>query len=117
MPRSTLCASPGRFEANDPRGVTFDDNGVPIYPDGKFDSIDNNDVTEKSWAGYLQANFEGDLGALPIRGNFGLRAIKTKVISNGFRGTLTATPAIGGGIHIDKQQRYAGTDQRRQLLH
>lgn len=88
------------LEASDPRGVTFDDNGVPIYPDGKFDSIDNNDVNEKSWAGYIQANFEGDLGALPVRGNFGLRAIKTKVLSNGFRGTLTATPAVGGGFTL-----------------
>lgn len=88
------------LEANDPRGVTFDKDGVPVYPDGRFNSIDNNDVSEKSWAAYLQANFEGDVGALPLRGNFGLRAIKTEVLSNGFRGALTATPATGGGFTL-----------------
>ncbi|APG61544.1 hypothetical protein LPB140_00310 [Sphingorhabdus lutea] len=88
------------LEANDPRGVTFDADGVPIYPDGKFDSIDNNDVNEKSWAGYLQANFEGNLGSMPIKGNFGLRAVKTDVLSKGFRGLLTATPAVGGGFTL-----------------
>lgn len=88
------------LEANDPKGITFDENGVPIYPDGKFDSIDNNDVNEKTWAGYLQANFEGDLGALPVRGNLGLRAVRTNVLSKGFRGTLTATPLVGGGFTI-----------------
>ncbi|WP_339826684.1 TonB-dependent receptor [uncultured Parasphingorhabdus sp.] len=88
------------LEANDPKGIAFDDNGVPIYPDGNFDAIANNDVNEKSWAGYLQANFEGDLGALPIRGNLGLRAVRTKVLSNGFRGALTATPLVGGGFSL-----------------
>lgn len=88
------------LEANDPKGITFDEDGVPIYPDGRFDSIDNNDVNEKTWAGYVQANLEGDLGALPVRGNLGLRAVRTKVFSKGFRGTLTATPLPDGGFTI-----------------
>lgn len=88
------------LEGLDPKGIAFGANGVPIYPDGRFDSIDNNDVNEKSWAGYLQANFEGDLGALPVRGNLGVRAVRTKVLSKGFRGTVTATPLAGGGFRI-----------------
>lgn len=88
------------LEANDPRGITFDSNGVPIYPDGRFDSIDNNDVTEQTWAGYLQANYDSTLGTIPVRGNFGLRVIRTEVTSNGFRGPLTVTPAPGGGFII-----------------
>ena len=88
------------LEASDPKGITFDKDGVPIYPDGSFDSIDNNDVNEKAWAGYIQANFESDLGSLPVRGNIGVRAVRTKVRSNGFRGTLTATPLAGGGFTI-----------------
>lgn len=88
------------LEANDPKGIAFDENGVPIYPDGNFDAIANNDVNEKSWAAYLQANFEGDAGSIPIRGNVGLRAVKTKVLSNGFRGTLVATPLVGGGFRL-----------------
>ena len=88
------------LEARDPKGIAFDEDGVPIYPDGRFDSIDNNDVNEKTWAGYLQANFAGDMGSLPVRGNVGLRALRTKVRSKGFRGTLTATPLAGGGFTI-----------------
>lgn len=89
------------LEANDPRGITFDDNGVPIYPDGRFDSIDNNDVTEQTWAGYLQADYDSTLGEIPVRGNFGLRVIKTSVTSRGFRGPLTVNPAPGGGFIIN----------------
>ncbi len=89
------------LEANDPRGITFDDNGVPIYPDGRFDSIDNNDVTEQTWAGYLQADYDSTLGEMPVRGNFGLRVIKTSVTSQGFRGPLTVSPAPGGGFIIN----------------
>lgn len=89
------------LEANDPRGITFDGNGVPIYPDGRFDSIDNNDVTEQTWAGYLQANYDSTLGTVPVRGNVGLRVVKTSVTSEGFRGPLTVSPAPGGGFIIN----------------
>ena len=79
------------LEATSPSGqITFDDNGIPIYPDGSVDSIANTDMEEVSWAGYLQANFDGELGSTPVSGNFGLRVVNTKVTSNGFRGTLTA---------------------------
>lgn len=88
------------LEANDPRGITFDRNGVPIYPDGRFDSIDNNDVTEQTWAGYLQANYDSTLGAIPVRGNLGMRVVRTSVTSEGFRGPLTVGPAPGGGFII-----------------
>ena len=95
----TLCLA-RTLEANDPRGIRFDGNGVPIYPDGRFDSIDNNDVTERTWAGYVQANYDSTLGAVPVRGNFGLRVIRTDVTSRGFRGPLTVGPAPGGGFII-----------------
>lgn len=79
------------LEANDPTGViTFDEGGIPSYPDGNFDSIQNSDVYEKTKAAYLQVNFDGQLGRLPVRGNAGLRVVKTDVRSSGFRGTLTA---------------------------
>ncbi len=79
------------LEANDPSGlIEFDENAVPIYPDGSFDSIQNSDVREKTKAVYLQANFDGDLGGLPVLGNFGVRVVETTVSSKGFRGALTA---------------------------
>ncbi len=86
------------FESVDQTGrVTFDEDGLPIFPDGSFDSISNNDVSEETWAGYVQANFDGDLGSLPVRGNLGVRVVRSDVESNSFRGTITATAAGAGG--------------------
>ncbi|VVT21126.1 TonB-dependent receptor [Erythrobacter sp. EC-HK427] len=78
------------LEANDPRGISFDSNGVPIYPGGDFDSIQNSNVSEKTLAAYIQANFDATLGSLPIRGNIGLRVVNTEVAATGFRGELSA---------------------------
>ena len=93
------------LEASNPSGtITFDENGVPSFPTGNFDSIQNNNVDEKTWAGYVQANFDSDLGALPLRGNVGLRVIKTKVDSSGFRGTLTSSTRPDGTLIITENQ-------------
>lgn len=79
------------LEREDPTGVLmFDEDGVPIAPSGDFDSIQNSDVNEKSWAGYVQANFDSAIGDTPIRGNLGMRVVRTDVTSKGFRGQLTA---------------------------
>ena len=91
------------LEATDPSGlITFNEDGVPNYPDGRFDSIQNSNVREKTWAGYIQANFDTDLGATPVRGNVGLRVVNTKVRSRGFRGTLSAVfdPVTGELLDI-----------------
>lgn len=73
------------LEREDPSGLEFDEDGVPIYPTGNFESAQNTDVTERSWAAYLQANFDSELGDIPVRGNVGLRVVKTSVRSIGFR--------------------------------
>lgn len=92
------------LEQLDPSGLSFDEDGVPIYPTGEFDSIQNSDVSERTWAGYVQANFDSDWGNTPIRGNFGLRVVHTEVESNGFRGTLTAEfdPVTGELLAINE---------------
>lgn len=92
------------LEANDASGlITFDEDGVPIYPDGTADSVQNNDVNEKTWAGYVQANFDGELGSTPIRGNLGLRVVKSKVRSIGLRTTLTSdVDAVTGVVTINE---------------
>ncbi|MCK0127355.1 TonB-dependent receptor [Erythrobacter sp. F6033] len=77
------------LEREDPRGLQFDEDGVPIYLTGDFDSIDNTDVEETSWAAYAQANFDGDLGSLPIRGNVGVRVVGTDITTRGFRADLS----------------------------
>jgi len=92
------------MEANDPKGVTFDDNGVPVYPTSDFVSVQNNDVNEKTLAAYVQANFDRDLGSLPVRGNVGLRVVNTKVRSLGYRTTLSTIPNGLGGFRIDEDQ-------------
>ena len=79
------------LEREDPTGaLQFDEDGVPIAPSGEFDSIQNSDVNEKTWAGYVQANFDSQFGDVPVRGNFGVRVVRTDVTSQGFRGQLTA---------------------------
>lgn len=76
------------LEREDPSGLEFDEDGVPIYPTGDFDSIQNTDLTERTWAGYVQADFDSSIGATPIRGNMGLRVVNTTVQSRGFRTSL-----------------------------
>lgn len=79
------------LDREEPTGVLqFDGDGVAIPPSGDFDSLQNSDVNEKTWAGYVQADFSGDLGSLPVRGNFGLRVVNSSVDSTGFRGELNA---------------------------
>ncbi|RJY10004.1 TonB-dependent receptor [Aurantiacibacter aquimixticola] len=76
------------LEREDPSGLSFDANGIPIFPSGDFDSVQNNDVDELTYAAYVQANFDGDLGNVPVRGNLGVRAVRTEVESTGFRTSL-----------------------------
>ena len=76
------------LEREDPSGLEFDADGNVIFPTGEFDSIQNTDVTERSWAGYVQANFDTEFGAMPVRGNVGVRVVNTSVRSRGFRTAL-----------------------------
>jgi len=41
-------------------------------------------VQEKDAGGYVQADFDSTLGNLPVRGNFGVRYVRTEQWSNGF---------------------------------
>jgi TonB-dependent receptor len=76
------------LERQDPSGLSFDEDGIPIFPTGDFDSIQNTDVQERTWAGYVQANFDGDIGSTPVRGDFGVRVVNTSVRSRGFTAAL-----------------------------
>ena len=90
------------LERENPTGqLAFDADGVPIAPSGDFDSIQNSDVNEQTWAGYVQANFDTELGATPIRGNLGVRVVRTEVASTSFRGDLTAVFDTVSGELID----------------
>nr|KIS34495.1 TonB-dependent receptor [Novosphingobium sp. P6W] len=63
-------------------------------------SVANRDVTEKTFAAYLMANYEGDLGSMPIRGNFGVRAVQTRVTSKGLRSDLEVVTNGDGSIRL-----------------
>ncbi len=43
------------------------------------------DVTEETQAAYIKANFDTDWGGKAVRGNFGVRVVKTDVTSVGYR--------------------------------
>lgn len=93
------------LQANDPSDlIAFDEDGLPVFPVGNFDSTQNSDVVEKSYAAYVQANFDGDLGALPIRGNLGVRFVRTDVTSRGFRTTLTSSVNGAGSVVLTEDE-------------
>lgn len=85
------------LEREDPSGLEFDEDGVPIYLDGSLPSSQNSDVREITWAGYVQANFDTDFGSTPVRGNLGLRVVNTKVTSVGLRSSFTSAPGDDPG--------------------
>lgn len=106
------------LEREDPSGLEFDEDGVPIFPTGDFDSIQNTDVTERSWALYGQANFDTEWGNVPVRGNFGLRVVGTDLNSRGFQADLVveADPVSGdftlsqGGNLVPRQTKSSYTE-------
>lgn len=102
------------LEANDPSGRELGPDGAPLFPTGNFVSNLTNDVQEESWAGYLQANFDGDLGSLPVRGNFGVRVVKTDVTSLGYRNSLTSSvDPDSGDVSLDEDSSNLVVDTAR----
>ncbi|QTD57631.1 TonB-dependent receptor [Parasphingorhabdus cellanae] len=61
-------------------------------PTGSTLSTQDADVSEETFAGYLQANFDAELFGAPVTGNFGLRAIRTKISSVGVSSALVTSP-------------------------
>lgn len=61
-------------------------------PTGSTLSAQDSDVSEETFAGYLQANFESEIFGAPATGNFGIRAIHTKISSVGISSALVTGP-------------------------
>ncbi|MEM9386908.1 MAG: TonB-dependent receptor [Pseudomonadota bacterium] len=59
-----------------------------------------NDVTEDTLAVYLQADFETEIGSLPVRGNLGARLVNTDITSVGYRAPITVEEIDGVGFVI-----------------
>ena len=77
---------------------------------GDLRSVDNSDVTEETWAGYVMANFSGDLGGLGVRGNFGLRGVHTQVTANGLRSGLNVINNSDGSISLRENGTFTPTE-------
>lgn len=71
-------------------------------PGGNADvrSVANRDVEERTLAGYVMATYRSELGSLPIRGNFGVRVVNTRVKSNGLRSDLDVLTNPDGTIRL-----------------
>ncbi|MEN7343807.1 MAG: TonB-dependent receptor [Pseudomonadota bacterium] len=59
-----------------------------------------NDVTEDTFAFYVQADFDTNWGDLPVRGNFGVRFVDTEITSVGYRGPITVEEIDGVGFVV-----------------
>jgi TonB-dependent receptor len=59
--------------------------GEFAYPETIYESIGTIDVTEKTTAAYVMANYDTEMFGKLIRGNFGVRVVNTDVTSVGFR--------------------------------
>ncbi|QFT78492.1 TonB-dependent receptor [Erythrobacter sp. THAF29] len=67
------------------------DAGLPD-PGASTRSTQDAEVTEKTYAGYLQANFDTMFGSTPARGNFGIRVVHTEITSVGVSSALATSP-------------------------
>ncbi|RJY09903.1 TonB-dependent receptor [Aurantiacibacter aquimixticola] len=70
------------------------DAGLPI---GSTLSTDDTDVSEETWAGYVQADLDLTLFGLPARGDVGIRAVHTEITSLGISSALATTPGDDPG--------------------
>ncbi|RIV85817.1 TonB-dependent receptor [Aurantiacibacter zhengii] len=70
------------------------DAGLPI---GSTLSTDDTDVTERTWAGYVQANFDTTVFGLPARADVGVRAVHTEITSLGVSSALATSPGTDPG--------------------
>lgn len=63
--------------------------------------VNTYDVTERVSAGYLKANFGGDLGPIPFSGNIGFRYSHTEVGTNGYQ-----VAATGASVPLNIRSDY-----------
>ena len=74
---------------------------------GDLRSVDNSNVTEETWAGYAMATYSGQLGRIPVRGNFGVRAVRTDVTADGLRADLDVITATDGTVRLVENGNFA----------
>ncbi|WP_243450874.1 TonB-dependent receptor [Sphingosinicella sp. CPCC 101087] len=65
-------------------------------------SVANRDVEERTIAGYVMGTYESQIGSTPIRGNFGVRVVNTRVTSRGLRSGLEIVNNPDGSISLEE---------------
>ena len=65
-------------------------------------AVGNRDVEERTLSGYVMANYESQLGEIPIRGNLGVRVVKTSVTSRGLRSDLELVDNGDGTFDLEE---------------
>jgi TonB-dependent receptor len=83
---------------------------------GDLRAVENSDVTEKTIAGYVMATYSGDLGGLPVRGNFGVRGVHTQVTANGLRSELDVINNADGSISLRENGSFSETQIRSSTM-
>ncbi|MBU2977197.1 TonB-dependent receptor [Alteromonas sp. C1M14] len=73
------------------QAVAASNGGAFEYPELEYVNAGTIDVTERTYAAYLMANYDTEMMGRYIRGNFGLRVVDTDVTSIGFRNSFEVT--------------------------
>lgn len=68
--------------------VVASNGGQFLYPGVEYQNSGTKDVTEKTTAAYLMANYDTEMWNKVVRGNFGVRLVDTEVTSIGFRNSF-----------------------------
>jgi TonB-dependent receptor len=80
--------------------VASNEGGVFEYPEVEYQNAGTIDVTEKTTAAYLMANYDTEMFGKFIRGNFGLRIVDTEVTSIGFRNSFDVVTSDTGVLSL-----------------
>ncbi|WP_296045103.1 TonB-dependent receptor [uncultured Alteromonas sp.] len=93
--------------------------GSVSYPEVEYESQGTIDVTEKTYAMYLMANYDTEMFDKFIRGNFGIRVVDTEVTSVGFRNSFTIETTELGELRLvpgDNLERTVGGGGYTEIL-
>jgi phosphoribosylformimino-5-aminoimidazole carboxamide ribotide isomerase len=94
------------------------DQGIKLHSrDWTF--IESNDIEEETEAVYLMANFDFEMGSIPVTGNFGIRYVNTDTKTVGLQnvGTGNGTPITDGvGVTQDNLDYVTYGPERSETL-
>lgn len=77
-------------------------NDPALFPLGPEPALGNNrGVEEDNAGGFVQFDFETELGSVPLRGNFGFRYVRTRQESRGFEVTQNVPTEVTVVRHYD----------------